>query len=704
MEKVNFQQSLKNIPAPENKIYEELLIIAIGNTVKAFRNKANAFKNKYKNKKETYGIKSAKNPDKVAELKNFELDLINLAKNVKYKKFNNRLQENLRIVCNNIKNQPNLIVPADKTSNFYVMPPDKHEELRKKDVQNNFKKVKKDALAQVNNNHKLLAQNLNIDDRLFQTSVEDCFVKVKDHKSNFRENPQVRTINPAKPELGRVSKKILDEKIHVIRQKSGLNQWKNTNAALKWFNNIRNKSNMSFIVFDVEQFYPSIDEKLLRKTITWCKKYVDFTEEEIEVVIAARKAMLYMNGEIWSKKGGGIFDVGMGSYDGAEICEIVGLFLLSELSHLGLNIGLYRDDGLAVSNKSPKATEALKKKMSAIFKKHKLKITIEANKKRVEFLDVYLDLEKEEYGPYLKPSDTPIYVSAGSNHPPKVLENIPKGVNKRLSTISSSQAIFEKAAPVYQNALEKAGYNYKLHYEHIDPETEGGSRKRKNRKRKIIWFNPPFSHTVKTNVGAEFLKLVRKHFPKEHPFHTLFNKNNVKTSYRCTPNLNRKISAHNKKILAQCKPDEGEGGYCDCTKRECPVEGKCYQSGVIYNATVEREDGIVDTYIGLSEPPFKQRFRNHISNFKTRNPKSACSLNKYIWDLQDKNIKYDIKWKIVGRARSFNPLTGTCYLCTREKYFILYKPEMATINSQEEILGPCLHKHNKLLRKVKNIN
>ena len=131
MEKVNFQQSLKNIPAPENKIYEELLIIAIGNTVKAFRNKANAFKNKYKNKKETYGIKSAKNPDKVAELKNFELDLINLAKNVKYKKFNNRLQENLRIVCNNIKNQPNLIVPADKTSNFYVMPPDKHEELRK---------------------------------------------------------------------------------------------------------------------------------------------------------------------------------------------------------------------------------------------------------------------------------------------------------------------------------------------------------------------------------------------------------------------------------------------------------------------------------------------------------------------------------------------------------------------------------------------
>ena len=57
--------------------------------------------------------------------------------------------------------------------------------------------------------------------------------------------------------------------------------------------------------------------------------------------------------------------------------------------------------------------------MSEIFKKHKLSITIEANKKRVEFLDVYFDLEKEEFGPYMKPNGTPIYVNAKSNHPTK---------------------------------------------------------------------------------------------------------------------------------------------------------------------------------------------------------------------------------------------------------------------------------------------
>ena len=102
-----------------------------------------------------------------------------------------------------------------------------------------------------------------------------------------------------------------------------------------------------------------------------------------------------MNGEPWSKKGGGIFDVGMGFFDGAEVCELVGLFLLNELAELGIILGIYRDDGLAVSAKTARETENIKKKMAAIFKKYNLKITIEANKKRVEFLDLYLDLKKK---------------------------------------------------------------------------------------------------------------------------------------------------------------------------------------------------------------------------------------------------------------------------------------------------------------------
>ena len=708
MEQVNFKQSLKNIPAPTQQQYCELLIMSLDKTAKNFRKKAEIFlknnTNKNTTNKETFGIKSIKNPSAVPELKNFENDLINLAQNVEFKHYNNDVQMNMKRICDDIKAEPKLIIPADKTSNFYKLSIEEHNKLRDKDVQKNFKREKKQALVKIQKEHNTIAHKLDIDDRIFKTSEQECFVKLKDHKDNFRENPQVRTLNPAKPDLGKVSKKILDDKIHVVRQKSGLNQWQNTKAAINWFRNIKNKKKCKFILFDVEQFYPSINEELLIKAINWSKDFVNFSNEEIEVILAARKSCLYLDGQAWSKKGGSIFDVGMGSFDGAEICELVGLFLLSELSGLGIDIGLYRDDGLAASSKSAREIENIKKKMSAIFKKYNLKITIEANKKRVEFLDVYFDLEKDEYGPFMKPNSVPIYVNSKSNHPPKILENIPKGINRRLSTISSSKEVFDRAAPPYQDALKKAGYNFQLKFEEPINEGEGGveggqQNAKKKRKRKIIWFNPPFSNTVKTKVGQQFLRLVDKHFPKGNPLHKIFNRNTVKTSYRCTPNLGRKISAHNLKILKLSKEGGNVETPCKCTKFECPVNGLCTQKEVVYNATIKRSDGVTDTYIGLTERTFKERWSIHTSNFRTRNPKSSTELSKYIWNLQDKNIEYDISWRIVSRAQGFNPLTGVCNLCNREKYFILYKPELATINKKEEIVGPCLHKHGKLLSK-----
>ena len=67
----------------------------------------------------------------------------------------------------------------------------------------------------------------------------------------------------------------------------------------------------------------------------------------------------------------------MGSFDGAETCEIVGSYILSKLTpEYGNNIGLYRDDGLAVFNKSPREIENIKKHICRTFSDHNLKITI----------------------------------------------------------------------------------------------------------------------------------------------------------------------------------------------------------------------------------------------------------------------------------------------------------------------------------------
>ena len=96
----------------------------------------------------------------------------------------------------------------------------------------------------------------------------------------------------------------------------------------------------------------------------------------------------------------------MESYDGAETCELVGCYLLSQLKQIpGIEIGLYRDDGLAILNQTPREIEKAKKKkqICQIFAKNNLKITADANKKVVNFLDVTLDLNTERFKPYSKP-------------------------------------------------------------------------------------------------------------------------------------------------------------------------------------------------------------------------------------------------------------------------------------------------------------
>ena len=143
-----------------------------------------------------------------------------------------------------------------------------------------------------------------------------------------------------------------------------------------------------------------------------------------------------------------------------------------------------------------------------------------------------LSLEKQTFKPYIKPGDSPLYVNSNSNHPPGVIKNIPAGINKRLSTISSNKQMFENAAPLYQQELDRNGYNYKLSF---DPPT----KKKRCRNRQILWFNPSYSVNVKTHMGKKFLELLDKHFPPGHPLHHLLNRNTVKISYKCLSNMKR---------------------------------------------------------------------------------------------------------------------------------------------------------------------
>ena len=118
-------------------------------------------------------------------------------------------------------------------------------------------------------------------------------------------------------------------------------------------------------------------------------------------------------------------------------------------------------------------------------------------------------------------------VHSHSNHPPIVTRNIPAGVNKRLSSISSDEKMFETAAPIYREALAKSGYDFELKF---DPDASKTRKKTRNRKQNILWYNPPYNSSVKSNIGSDFLKLLDRCFPHGHPIRTLLNRNTVKVS------------------------------------------------------------------------------------------------------------------------------------------------------------------------------
>ena len=162
--------------------------------------------------------------------------------------------------------------------------------------------------------------------------------------------------------------------------------------------------------------------------------------------------------------------------------------------------------------------------------------------------------------------------------------------------------MFKNAAPIYQEALKKSGYKYTLKF---DPSASEPRIKRKNRKRHILWFNPPYNCTVGTNIGKEFLKLIDECFPPTHKLHKIFNRKNVKVSYSTTPNVAQIIAAKNKNIL---KPPETEKRKCSCPKTKvCPLDNKCLSEEIIYQATVSSQNSEPKTYIGQCSTDFKAR-------------------------------------------------------------------------------------------------
>ena len=152
-----------------------------------------------------------------------------------------------------------------------------------------------------------------------------------------------------------------------------------------------------------------------------------------------QKSLLFNNTNIWIKKNGDPdFDVTMGSFDPAELCEQVGLYILHTLceKYRKHKIGLSHDCGLAcLGYNSGLQADRIRKDFKKIFKEDfDLSITCEVNLKAFNFLDIILNLTTGKYQPYNNPDNNPLYINILYIHPPNIIKNLPDNMYKIIST------------------------------------------------------------------------------------------------------------------------------------------------------------------------------------------------------------------------------------------------------------------------------
>ena len=213
-----------------------------------------------------------------------------------------------------------------------------------------------------------------------------------------------------------------------------------------------NKKVHKLVVFDIKEFYPLIKEQLLKEALDSANNYINIPENDKKIINHARKSLLFNKQKTCIKKNG-LFDVTMGAYDRTEVCELVGSFLLYALSlkYNKTNIGLHRDDGLAVFRFFKSSSD--------------LKLIIKCNLNIADFLDVTLNFTHSTYKPYHKPNDENCYIHKESNHPTSITKQLPISIETRLSKLSSNEKVFNESVPIYQEALDKSGYKHQLTFQ-----------------------------------------------------------------------------------------------------------------------------------------------------------------------------------------------------------------------------------------------
>ena len=147
-----------------------------------------------------------------------------MVQNIEFKNVTSNFQARLSDDVRNITMNQKLLIPADKTNNLYDLSSDEYNKLLTENISKVYKKSTLSTMDTINTEAKVFAQDLKLDKRTEQCNQKQSFNTLKDHKENFENNPTCRLINPAKSEIGIVSKEYTDSINKIIGEKTNVNQ------------------------------------------------------------------------------------------------------------------------------------------------------------------------------------------------------------------------------------------------------------------------------------------------------------------------------------------------------------------------------------------------------------------------------------------------------------------------------------------------
>ena len=274
--KADIPYSLKNIPLPDNDSFLKSLLSKTEQFIQRLRWKTFFFLNPDTTKPDlrTFGFKTEKSAPQVKELSEFENDLYSLIENLEFSRHRSHFQRQLLSDVEKIKNSKEVFILGDKTPNVYEVKASDYNNLLHNSITTHYKKADKKTETEINIEAKSIAEDLELADRIDKLTNNECYITLKDHKEQFQNRPKVRLINPAKSNIGQISKVYLQEINELIIEKTKLHQWRSTSEVIAWFDSVVNKARCSFLTLDVVDFYPSISAELLDNAILFAESQI----------------------------------------------------------------------------------------------------------------------------------------------------------------------------------------------------------------------------------------------------------------------------------------------------------------------------------------------------------------------------------------------------------------------------------------------